>query len=207
MKNSNLITTVVILTMFLFSNTIYSQNSKYGCSVSNNVTSFPALGFKQLLYSQFHPGVDVFKSWKINKAEKTHVEVKANAGFFYHRFVQTLVRIYPSISYSRNLGKRFNMGAGIGAGYGLSFEGNDVFVLNSEGKYETKSKILGRSQYLVNFEIGGNYSFKKDEPDGIRLFLTLKTFVQGTFVAGYVPVLPVNSLFLGISVPIKSKAE
>mgnify|MGYP001611447616 CR=1 FL=1 len=113
-----------------------SQNSRIGVSLSNNVTSFPVLGYQQLFYSQFHPGLDCYKSWKLNKNEKSIVEVQANAGFFYHRFIQAVIRIYPSISYSRKLGKRFYLGAGIGGGYAFAFVGNDVFILNSEGVYE-----------------------------------------------------------------------
>lgn len=196
-----------IIFAILISTTIglHSQNSRIGASISNNVTSYPVLGYQQLFYSQFHPGIDCYKSWKLNKNEKSSVEAQINAGFFYHRFIQTVIRIYPSLSYSRKLSKRFNLGAGLGGGYALCFTGNDVFVLNSDGVYEKKSSLKGRSQYIFNFELGGSYSLKKDEPQGKRLFFAFKTFVQGTFVPGYVPVLPVNSLFVGISIPLKSK--
>lgn len=197
-----------IITLFIIVSialNVSSQNSRVGVSLSNNVTSFPVLGYQQLFYSQFHPGIDCFKNWKLNKNEKSNVEVQANAGFFYHRFVQTVIRIYPSISYSRKLGKRFYLGAGIGGGYAFAFVGNDVFILNSEGVYEKKSSLKGRSQYIFNFELGGSYILKKDELQGKKLFFAFKTFLQGTFVPGYIPVLPVNSLFIGISIPLKSK--
>jgi len=197
-----IITLLIIVSIAL---NVNSQNSRIGISLSNNVTSFPVLEYQQLFYSQFHPGLDCFKSWKLNKNEKSIVEVQANAGFFYHRFVQTVIRIYPSVSYSRKIGKRFYLGAGLGAGYAMAFVGNDVFKLNAEGVYEKKSSLKGRSQYIVNFEIKGSYNIKKDEPDGKKIFFAFKTFVQGTFVPGYVPVLPVNSLFVGISIPLKSK--
>ncbi len=196
---------ILFVILFLITLNLWSQNSRLGISLSNNVTSFPVLGYQQLFYSQFHPGVDCYKNWKLNNNEKNIIEVQANAGFFYHRFVQTVIRIEPSISYSRKLGKRFFLGAGIGGGYAFAFVGNDVFILNSEGVYEKKSSLKGRSQYIVNFEIKGNYNIKKDDPQGKRLFFAFKTFLQGTFVPGYVPVLPVNSLFVGVSIPLKSK--
>ncbi len=205
MKNTNLINTVLILMLFLLSNSVNGQSQRYGVSLSNNVTSFPVTGYTQLFYSQFHPGLDAFRSWKISKSEKNKIELKVNAGFYYHRFVQTAIRIYPSISLYKTLCKRFSLGAGVGGGYGMSFEGSEVFKLNSEGKYETKKKINGRSQFLINFEIGGQYNLKKDNLNSVRIFLALKTFIQGPFVSGYVPLLPVNSLFLGISIPVKSK--
>jgi hypothetical protein len=206
-KNTNIINTLLALLLFLLTNSINAQNKQYGVSLSNNVTSFPVTGYTQLFYSQFHPGLDAFKGWKINKSEKNQLEVKANAGFYYHRFVQTAIRIYPSLSFYKTLCKRFSLGAGIGGGYAMSFEGSEVFKLNSEGKYEPKKKINGRSQFLINFEIGGQYHLKKDNPNGARIFLALKTFIQGPFVSGYVPLLPVNSLFLGVLIPVKSNKE
>lgn len=198
---------ILFVILFLITLNLWSQNSRLGISLSNNVTSFPVLGYQQLFYSQFHPGVDCYKNWKLNKSENNSIEAQANFGFFYHRFVQTLIRIYPSILYSRKISRRFNLGAGLGAGYALSFEGSDVFILNSDGVYEKKPSIKGRSQYLINFEINGSYSLKKDEPQGKRLFFAFKTFIQGQFVVGYVPMLPVNSLFIGISIPVKSKKD
>jgi len=199
----NVKTTCII---FLFiTNIAFAQNKRYGAEISNNVTSYPVLGYQQLLYSQLHPGLEVFKNWKLNKNDKSIVAFQINAGFFYHRFVQTAIRVYPSLSYSRWLGKRFNLGAGLGAGYCHSFVGNDVFILNSEGVYEKKSSLKGRPQYIVSLEIGGSYNIYKENPDGIRIFFAFKTFLQGTFVPGYVPVLPVNSLFIGVSLPLIKK--
>jgi hypothetical protein len=42
---------------------------------------------------------------------------------------------------------------------------------------------------------------KKDAPDGIRLELRLRSFLQAPFAGSYVPLLPSNALMFGISTP------
>jgi hypothetical protein len=97
------------------------------------------------------------------------------------------------------------MDVGLGFGYGFSIEGSDVFKLNSDGHYERVSKLAGRSQYIGQLEIGGRYVLQKDHPDGLKLIVQLKNYVQGTYINFYVPLLPINSFLIGLSVPIKSK--
>lgn len=184
----------------------YSQKIRQGISVSNNITSFPVTTYPQLFYSQFHPGLDVFRSWKLNKNDKNQVSWSVNAGGYYHRLIQTAVRIYPSIDYNRFFGNRFSAGIGLGAGYCLAFENMETFKLQDDGTYKKKTFVT-RSQYLIQLGFGFNYALKKEDPEGTTLSLQFKTFIQGPFVSGYVPMLPVNSLLLGISVPFHKVLE
>ncbi len=184
----------------------YSQETRQGLSISNNITSFPFTTYLQLFYSQFHPGIEVFRSWKLNKSEKNQVYWAVNAGGYYHRFVQTAVRIYPSIDYRRFFGSRFSANIGMGAGYSLAFENMETFELRDDGTYKKKT-LVARSQYLVEIGLGFNYALKKEDTEGLRLSLQFKTFIQGPFVSGYVPMLPVNSVMLGVSVPFHKVLE
>lgn len=182
----------------------YSQEMRWGFSISNNITSLPVTTYPMLFYSQFHPGIDVFRDLKIKQYNRNQISLKANAGIFYHRFVQTGVRIYPSIEYQRSINKKISLTTGLGAGYLCAFENSEVFKF-ANGKYEKKNIFSGRSQYLGAMEIGGSYNFSDLSTSGIRIFFQFKTFIQGTFVNHYVPILPVNSFMLGFTIPIKSE--
>lgn len=195
---------VVIFLLICFSLLAKSQNSRIGIEFSNNITSFPVTTYPQLFYTQFHPGLDFCKSWRINKNEKNQIWCSGNLGGYYHRFIQTAVRIYPSVEYNRMLGKGFLFHIGLGVGYSLAFENMETFELQDDGTYKMKT-MVARSQYLAMFDWGGSYSIKKDALEGMKISLKFKTFIQGPFVSGYVPMLPVNSVMLGVSIPVKSK--
>ena len=94
---------------------------------------------------------------------------------------------------------------GIGGGYLHAFDNTALLKLNSDGQYEIKHKITGRPQFIAQLNIGCSYSLKKDDPESMKIVLQMRTFLQGPFVKGYVPLAPVNSFFVGLSVPFKCK--
>jgi hypothetical protein len=184
-----------------------SQDRRWALTASNNITGMPVVSYHKIFYSQFHPGLDAQMSWQLNKSEVNRIYVHANAGFYYHQFVQTLVRLYPSINYERQLG-RFAANIGLGGGYGLSFEGKNAFILQADGTYANKSFAGARSQFLVTFEIGGRYALQADNPFGPQIIAKFASFMQGTYVNSYVPLLPLNSFQIGFSMPLtKETAE
>lgn len=183
-----------------------SQQSEMGILFSNNITSFPVTTYPQLFYTQFHPGLDIFKSCKINKSEKNQLWCSGNLGGYYHRFIQTAIRIYPSVDYKKFFGNYFSLNVGIGAGYSLAFENMETFELQNDGTYKVKT-MVARSQYLVALGFGCNYTLKKESPKGMKISLQFKTFIQGPFVSGYVPMLPVNAVMLGVNIPIKKDVQ
>lgn len=199
-------TIIFIVTSFLVSN-VSAQNNSWSVAVSNNVTALPVTGYPQVFYSQCHPGMEFSRNWKINKKEKNRFFLSANTGFYYHRFIQTTIWIYPSVNYQYAIGKRFSINAGLGFGYAFSIEGSDVSELNSDGVYEQKSVMAGRSQYLAQLALGCSYDLNKEKPEGIKLMLQLKNYLQGTYINSYVPLLPINSILIGVSMPIKTKTK
>lgn len=206
MKECKYIVVVLLTGLSLLSkgqDLLYPRHSKSGIEFSNNITSFPVTTYPQLFYSQFHPGLDVYRSWKWNKSLKNQVWYSGNFGGYYHRFIQTAIRLYPSIEYERIFSKRLSTNIGMGAGYSLAFENMETFELQDDGTYKLK-KIVARSQYLVMFGFGCNYALKKDDQRGMRISLRFRTFIQGPFVSGYVPMLPVNSFMVGMIFPIKT---
>lgn len=198
---------LLIITVCLNNKIAKSQSSNAGILISNNVTSYPITGYPQVFYSQFHPGLDVFRDWKINKKQVNQFWVVANAGGYYHRFIQTAIRLFGAIEYRHTLCKNFKAFAGFGAGYLHSFENTAVCKLNSEGVYEVKSKIVGRPQVIAQLNIGCSYSLKKDDPESMKIILQMRTFLQGPFVKNYVPFAPVNTLAVGLSIPFKCRKK
>lgn len=186
---------------------IQAQTKNHGILMSNNVTSFPVSGYPKVFYSQFHPGLDYFMEWKINKKEKNQFWFYTDAGGYYHRFVQTAIRLYATVNYLNVINSRFDLFVGLGGGYLHSIENKATLKMNDEGVYEARNKITGRPQILIAVDFGGSYAFKKDNPESIRLQMHLRTYVQGVFVKGYVPFLPVNTFALGVSIPFYSKKK
>lgn len=178
---------------------------RIGVFVSNNITSMPVSGFPKVFYSQFHPGINVCREWKINKKEKEQIWLTANAGGFYHRFVQTAVRLYATVEYRYAFGNRFSAFFGLGGGYVHSFENSETLRMNDEGVYEVKPRISGRPQFMVQADLGGSCALIKNNPASARIIMLLQTGVQGPFVNGYVPLLPVNSFSIGLTVPLKCR--
>lgn len=184
-----------------------AQNNSWSVALSNNVTALPVTGYPQVFYSQCHPGMEFSRNWKINKKEKNRFFLSANTGFYYHRFIQTTIWIYPSVNYEYAVGKRFSINAGLGFGYAFSIEGSDVSELNSNGVYEQKSVMAGRSQYIAQLALGCSYALNKEKPDGVKLMLQLKNYLQGTYINSYVPLLPINAILIGVSIPVKTKTK
>jgi len=182
-----------------------SQEPRFGVTISNNVTSFPVTGYPKVFYSQFHPGLDICREWKLNKKEKNQFWIIANAGGFYHRFIQTAIRLYCSVEYHYVFNSRFTAFTGLGGGYLHSFESGTTLKLNGDGKYEMQSRIIGRPQILGKFNIGCSYALKKDDANSMKILLQMRTYVQGPFVKNYVPMLPLNSFAVGLSIPLKCK--
>ncbi len=185
--------------------TSFCQFKSYGASFSNNVTSFPVTGYPQLFHSQFHPGIDVSMNWKKNISEKHQLWLTANAGIFYHRFIQTAVRIYPAFDYKYFFSRAFNVNIGLGAGYLHSFQGYEVFNKAPDGTYTAQTIWKSRPQLLAVLNMGCAYKLSKENEKLPSLFLQLHSNLQGPFVNSYVPMLPINSIHLGVLFPIINK--
>jgi hypothetical protein len=186
---------------------LHAQIKANGALLSNNVTSFPVTGYPQVFYSQFHPGIDLFKGWKINKKEKNQFWFMADLGGYYHRFVQTALRLYATVNYQNIINPRLNLFVGLGGGYLHSIETEATLKLNDQGVYETNNKITGRPQMLIAVDLGGSFALKKDDVRSLRIQIDLRTYVQGVFVKGYVPFLPLNTFAIGITKPIYVKRK
>jgi len=199
----NKIYSILISVLLVNAATAQKLFTNIGVSVSNNTTSFPVTGYPSLFYSQFHPGVDITsqKSWTKNKERKSQFVQSIDLGFFYHRFVQSGLRIYTKCDYQYSITRKATLGIGLGVGYLQSFTATEVLELNDNGKYEQR-KVYSRPQFIGLLNIGGTYRLKETSSRSISLFINFRTWLQMPFVKTYVPMLPVNSLHLGVLVPL-----
>jgi hypothetical protein len=79
-----------------------------------------------------------------------------------------------------------------------------VLKRNDQGEYDN-AKGIGRAQAIVNFAIGANYQIALQSNNPITLSLQYQQRIQTPFVRSYVPLLPYNSLQIGISLPVQNK--
>jgi hypothetical protein len=204
----NLKSNYLILAFSIFIHFSAQAQEKYlGAALSSNAPSFPVTGIGNVFRGGFHPGID-FNYWKrFNKKEVNQWFYKVNAGLIWQKYVQTLFTVSGMAVYRNNHFKRINFDVGIGAGYGAAFEGGAVLDLNKNGVYETRSKFSPRSQFIILLQAGFIYKLKKDNAQSMAITLHAKTIIQGPFVKGYVPLLPINAIELGVLIPLKDKNE
>jgi hypothetical protein len=178
-----------------------AQIQRVGILASNQAVSLPVSGIPATTYSQFHPGLDLFAEKSFGSKEHHQWVLSANAGMNYHRFFQTALRLYGWGEYQYNLNERWDIRAGLGLGYLHAFPDYEQFVKNKDGGWDLVSPVAGRPQFLAGLGFGVSRALKQDKPDGMKLELRLRTFLQARFAGSYIPLLPSNALMLGISAP------
>lgn len=172
----------------------YAQRISFvSLEAGNAITAFPITGFPQLFYSNFHPFVTVGTGLTWNEKKKHAWEQSFNLGYIYHRFVQHNILLYTETIYRLNTGKNFALGVHLGLGYLHSVPATDRFELNADGEYE-KITNLGRAQGMAKLSFSGRYALDRDW----RLTLNYGVLMQGPFVKSYVPLLPYNTIQLGV---------
>ena len=169
--------------MLLCSCVSLGQNYRLGFGISNNVTAWPVIGYPQLFYTRFHPGIDVMLEKKLNSKEKNQFWGEVNLGCFYHRFFQTAVKVNGVFHYRYFFSPRFFTDIGIGGGYLHSFYHYQIFRLNSNGYYVKESGYKGRPQFMFGTVLGAGFGLKKSDPDKWRLLVQFKSNMQGIFQA------------------------
>jgi hypothetical protein len=160
----------------------------------NAVTALPFLGAPQLFYTNYHPFTTVGARLVWKETGKHAWEQSLNLGYIYHRFVQHSIPLFTEIIYRYDFNKSFSMRAHFGVGYLHSIPDAERFELNDQGEYE-KIRNLGRAQAGVKFSISAAYALNQD----LQLTLNYGVLCQLPFVKSYVPLLPYNSIQLGIA--------
>jgi hypothetical protein len=187
---------IFIIAVFVLLNSIAcAQKSNYtSIAVFTTQTAMPFSKFSGLFKEVFHPGVEVGYGKIFNSGTKHYWFAEIKLAYFYHRFVQHGLPFYINTGYSHKIYKKFSAETSIGAGYMHSIPATAKFKLNNNGEY-VNNKGLGRMQAMATVALG--LSFHPGKALGV--FINYQQRLQFPFVKSYVPLLPYNSILIGIN--------
>jgi len=191
-----LTTHFLLVAIFLYPDSATAQRkiTQLTFETGNAITALPFIGAPQLFYTNYHPFITL-GARLVWREKRNHAwEQSINLGYIYHRFVQHSIPLFTETIYRYDLNTLFSMRAHLGVGYLHSIPGTERFELNDQGEYE-KIKNIGRAQAGVKFSISAAYALSK----GIRLSVNYGVLGQLPFVKSYVPLLPYNTIQLGIA--------
>lgn len=171
-------------------------------SIFNTQNAMPFGKFSALVSGIVHPGIEIGYGKTFRQKEKHYWYEELKIGYFYHRYVQHGIPLYIDFGYSHIVLKIFSLKACVGAGYMHSIPAVGKFKLNSNGEYKN-NKGIGRMQGIATFGLGLEYKLKTAHSAPLVIFTNYQQRIQFPFVKSYVPLLPYNSLMLGIHLPIK----
>lgn len=190
----SLIITFLFVVIFLNPASAQRKITQLTFETGNAVTAMPFVGATQLFYTNYHPFTTLGARIVWKEKGKHAWEQSFNLGYIYHRFVQHSIPLFTETIYRYDFNKSFSMRAHLGVGYLHSIPATDRFELNDQGEYD-KIRNLGRAQASIKFSISAAYVITQD----IRLTLNYGVLGQLPFVKSYVPLLPYNTIQLGIA--------
>ncbi len=201
-------TTILILLAAFFFCKAYSQKTKSATkklnyihvAFSNSHTAMPYGSFSQLFYKEFHPGGEIGTDfdWKVKKKHDWFQTFKL--GYSYHEFVQRSLMLYSEFGYRYKFPLGISAFSSIGAGWMRAIQDAEVFTLHDDGEYVNAKK--GRFHGMATFNVGVS---KQVSQSGFQIFMNYQQRFQFAFIDAYVPALPVNSMFIGVDIPLHKK--
>ena len=196
----------IIVTFFLlFSLALQAQRKQKNVSLSftNNNTAKPFSKFSSLFGGVLHPGIRVSYGFNWQTKPKHDWVQQFHAGYFFHRFVQHALPLYTDLGYRYKFSKSFHTTAAVGVGYMHSIPASAVLAMDEEGVY-SNDKGAGRSQAIATFTLDARYIFNTSSSRPLSVFINYQQQLQAPFINSYVPILPYNSVGIGVSIPLKS---
>ena len=192
------LTLLLLLTYFLQGQQAKKTDTAYyRFALSNSQTAKPFGKLSSLVYKDFHPGVEL--AYGRSKTKNNHQWLRELVlNYLFHRWVQ------HNLSLSVNGGYRYfqtsSWGAKVmlGAGVQGSMPTEKVFDISGNGIKEGQHIV--RPQFVASFSVGLD---KKINDRGMTIFLQYQQKVQTPFIKEYVPLLPYNTLMLGIGLPVR----
>ncbi|MBK7560475.1 MAG: hypothetical protein WAT34_13670 [Chitinophagaceae bacterium] len=182
-----------------------AQKPKYiNIAIFTTQNAMPFGKFAGMFKEIFHPGIEFSYGKTLHSAKKHDWFTELNLAYFFHRFVQHGIPLYLNAGYRYKFNKRLAGETSIGAGYMHSIPATAKLKLNDNGDY-TNDKKAGRMQAMGTYTIKFSYVLSHNSANPISIFTSYQQRVQFPFVKSYVPLLPYNSLFIGISKPIHTK--
>ena len=196
---------ILFVLLLLVISTFASAQKKKEISIAfiNAASAYPFSKFGGLVTNVQQPGVEIGYgfNWKTKSRHDWYQEIKF--GWLYHRFVQNALLLYTDIGYRYKFSKHWVAQAAIGAGYLHSIPATAKLKLDNNGEYKN-DKGIGRAQAMAVLNFSAGYIIDPLSARPLKIFITYQQLLQTPFVKAYVPILPYNSLLIGISVPLQS---
>jgi len=196
----------ILILVILVNKSSAQKNKQLSIAFVNTGTAYPFSQFGKLIIRLQHPGVEIGYSfnWKTKSKHDWYQEIKL--GYFYHRFVQHAILLYTDIGYRYKLSQKWTAQVALGAGYLHSIPATAKLKLGANGEYKN-NKGIGRMQALATVNFGIGYTLHPSGKTPLKLFTTYQQLLQMPFVKAYVPILPYNSLMIGLSIPLPSNKK
>jgi hypothetical protein len=178
----------------------FKQKGKYyRFAISNSHTAKPLGSFFSLVHKEFHPGFEISRGKTLKQINKHQWLAELTLGYLYHRWVQQNLAVSANAGYHRLFGESCGATVKLGGGYQLSMPAGKVYAITDNGLKE-KGHVL-RSQAIAAISIGAD---KTINDGGVKLFIDYQQKIQIAFIKEYVPLLPYNTLLVGVRFPIHS---
>ncbi|MEO6583426.1 MAG: hypothetical protein ABIO05_03830 [Ferruginibacter sp.] len=178
---------------------------KYGSiAIMNTQPGYPFSRFGSLLYKDFHPGIDfgLGINWKTKKKHDIFQEFRV--GYFFHRFIQHGIPLYTDVGYRYKFNRNISSEILLGGGYQHSICATQKFKLNEDGEYKNNAGI-GRMQAIAHLSFRINYTINTEKARPFKFYVQYQQQVQTPFAKSYIPLLPYNSMLLGVTRHLKTK--
>ena len=190
-----------LLLLFSFSlqaqNAITPKDQYYRFAISNSHTAKPLGSFLSLFHKEFHPGFEISRGKILKQANKHQWLGELTLSYLYHRWVQQNLAVSANGGYRRWLGESWGASVKLGAGYQLSMPAGKVYTITDNGLKENGYVL--RSQVVAALAIVAD---RKISAIGTKVFMEYQQKIQAPFIKEYVPLLPYNTLLIGVIMPI-----
>ena len=181
------------------------QKNYVAVTVYNTQNAMPFGKLAGLFTGQLHPGIEAIYGENISSGKKHVWFLELRLSYFFHRYVQHAIPLYLNFGYRYKISEKFVAETSIGAGYMHSIPATAKLKLNENGEYEN-NKGIGRMQATASYSIGLGYTVQPKAAKTLTVFISYQQRVQTPFVKSYVPLLPYNSIMIGVSKPILKRS-
>ena len=193
MKHLFILLTFSALTLKSFGQSVDSRTKKPSLPLTvtfnTHAYSWP---FVQSLVTPIQPGVKIGTEY-VYSAGNAHMLLQSvNMGWFRNSDFLDAYCLNSYFTYRYTLPYQLFFDAGIGAGYLHRRHAREVFKLNDQGVYESKTD-WGSSAVQVGLNLGAGYNFRVNQKQ-LSLLVNYEFFINYPHVKGDVPLLP-HSLY------------
>ena len=162
----------------------------------NNGTFLPGKGALGIWSRDFHPGIRLGTRYYYKDTPKSQWFQAVYFSYFYHANAQHGIQFYTDFGYRYKILPTLSAEGSLGFGYLRSIPDMDIFIFKNSTYELLKPK--GRNQWMGTSSLKIAYDVESQLPIPLEVYLAYQFWVQSPFVNKYVPVLPNNSVHLGV---------